>query len=100
LQRSSSDFISIGKKASVEEQNLRIQGLEGLVIILRTLLRTANLWQGIGDFFQTSAGTENSVANRRKSFSDSYSAIASLTYGDEEKMQEPLTKPTDINEKE
>jgi brefeldin A-inhibited guanine nucleotide-exchange protein len=35
---------SSSKKMTVEEHSLRVKGLEGLVIVLRSLLRAANLW--------------------------------------------------------
>lgn len=70
------DFITAvtaNKRYATEEHSLRFQGLEGLVIILRTLLRTANLWQGIGESVQ-------SGASKRQSLSDPYSVIAALSY--------------------
>lgn len=41
--RSSVDFLSSNKKAEKEEQTIRMKGLEGLVIVLRSLLKSANL---------------------------------------------------------
>jgi hypothetical protein len=70
------DFITAvtaNKRYATEEHSLRFQGLEGLVIILRTLLLTANLWQGIGETVQNGA-------SKRQSLSDPYSVIAALSY--------------------
>lgn len=70
------DFITAvtaNKRYATEEHSLRFQGLEGLVIILRTLLRTANLWSSIGE-------TATSGGPKRQSLSDPYSVIASLSY--------------------
>lgn len=78
-RNSQSDFLSTARKYATEEQNLRTQGLEGLVIILKTLLQVANMWQG-----DESEGHLEKIAtdkdNRRNMLSDPYSVIASLTF--------------------
>ena len=57
--RATVDFISsAGKRAMVEEQHVRMMGLEGLVLILRSLLKSSGHSQGILD------DSDSSVASR------------------------------------
>lgn len=62
--RTTVDFISAGKKALAEEHHLRMMGLEGLVIILRALLRSSGHAHGLIDDLASPNGsnTTNNTA--------------------------------------
>jgi Sec7-like guanine-nucleotide exchange factor len=87
--------VSNGNKRFLnEEQSLRKQGLEGIAIILRTLLRTANLWHNLGEFSQ-----QNTPTTRRDSISNPYSVIASLSFDEQELNRQESNAVVDIFDK-
>lgn len=80
------DFMSTSKRLQSEELSLRMKGVEGLVIVLRSLLRAANLWQGIGE----PAPSANIVNTSSHALSDLAPADSAET-ADEDKA--PLSPP-------